>query len=166
MRSFQPCLVEQERGVGEVRVLAALDRALGHRLGRALADRLEDRAGDAFARRGRDLGPVGVAEEGAVGGAVEVLDRTAARLGFDEFDAVVLEQRFDVVADVAERLAEFLGELVRARDPFVQGAEDANAQRVGQGLRKLLGNALWGSAGLWQGRTSVSSLGWGDSWWQ
>ena len=105
---------------------------------------------DAFAGRGRDLLPVGVAEEGALGGTVEVLDGTATGLGFDQFDAVVFEQRLDVVADVAERLAEFLGELVGARDPFLQGREDANAQRVGERLRELLGDALWGRSGLSQ----------------
>src|SRR5437868_6228317 len=134
-----------------MRVAARLDRPVGHRLRRALADRLEDRAGDSLAGRGRDFRPVGVAEEGAVGGAVEVLDRAAARLGFDEFDAVVFEERFDVVADVAEGLAEFLRELVRTRDPFVEGAEDSNPQGMRKRLRDLLGNALWGSAGLWQG---------------
>src|SRR5215218_10182419 len=33
---------------------------------------------------------------------------------------------------------------------------------MGKGLRKLLRDALWGRAGLWQRRSSVSSLGRGD----
>ena len=115
------------------------------------ADRLEDHAGDALAGRGGDLLPVLVAEEGALGGPVEVLDGTAARLGFDQFDAVELEQGFDVVADVAERLAEFLGELVGAGDAVVQRGEDAHPQRVGERLRELLGDALGGGSGLRHG---------------
>jgi len=71
------------------------------------------------------------------------VDGTPSRLRFDQFDAVVFEQRLDVVADVAKRLAKFLGELVRARDPLAEGREDADAQRVRERLRELLGDALW-----------------------
>jgi len=81
-----------------------------------------------------------------------MLDGAAARLRFHQLDAVVFEQGFDVIADVAQRLAEFLGELVGARDPFVKGAEDLDAQGMRKGLSELLRNALWGSAGLWQGK--------------
>jgi len=80
------------------------------------ANRPDDRSGDPLAGRERDLRPVLVTEEGALGGTLEMLDGAAARLGFDQFDAVEFEQCFDVVADVAERLPELLGELVGARD--------------------------------------------------
>jgi thioredoxin reductase len=139
---LEALLVEDEGRAGQVRFGAVLDRSLDQGAGGVGADRLEDHAADPLAGRGGDLRPILVAEEGALGGAIEVLDRAAARLGFDQFDAVVFEQCFDVVADVAERFAEFLGELVRARDAAVERGQDLHPQRMRERFRQLLGDSL------------------------
>ena len=62
---------------------------------------------------------------------VEVLERAAAGLGADELDRAEVVQQADVVADPPERQVELARQLVRARDPPVEHAEQSVTERVG-----------------------------------
>src|SRR4029078_2929916 len=67
-------------------------------------------------------------------GLVEVLQRAAARLRPDQFDAVVVAQHAHVVGDDAERSPQLDGESARARDTLTETLQDARAQRMSEGL--------------------------------
>jgi hypothetical protein len=67
-----------------------------------------------------------------------VLDGAPARLSFDQLDAFVVAQDFDVVANLAQAFAELIGQFLRAGDSFVEDPEDFNAQLVSEGLDKPL----------------------------
>ncbi len=82
------------------------------------------------------LRPVCVVEVRADQRAIEVLEGAADGGGAHELDRFELRQDLDVVADVPERLAQFLGELRRAGDALVEGLEDALAERVAERLHQ------------------------------
>lgn len=80
---------------------------------------------------GWQSGPLLLAEPWRHLCAVEVLKRSAARLGADKLQAVELEQDAHVVADIAQRLFERLGERARARRAvFDQVLQDLNAEAI------------------------------------
>src|SRR5262245_56161603 len=59
-----------------------------------------------------------------------MLQGAAPRLGLDQFDAAVFAQLADVVADVADPLAERLGELARAGRALVQHPHHFDPDRM------------------------------------
>jgi hypothetical protein len=91
------------------------------------------------AERCRQLGPLLVGEQRRHSSAVEVLQRAAARLGANELETVELAQDAHVVADVAQRLTERVGELAGARDAvFAQALQDPEAEAMGEGFGEPL----------------------------
>jgi hypothetical protein len=60
-----------------------------------------------------------------------VLDGAAAALLVDQFDQAELLQLADVVADVADRLAQLVGDLLRAGPALGQDRERPGPDRVG-----------------------------------
>ena len=64
-----------------------------------------------------------------------MLQRAAARLGANQLEAVELAQDAHVVADIAQRLTERVGELTRAGHAvFVQALEDPEPEPMRQGF--------------------------------
>jgi hypothetical protein len=108
-------------------------------LGRRFSD-LREGAGEGFVTEaGRQPRPLLLAETRGDRRTVEVLKRPAARLGADELEAVEFAQDAHVVADIAERLPERIGELARARIAGVrQALQDPHAQAVREGFGEPL----------------------------
>ncbi len=68
-----------------------------------------------------------------------MLKRPAVRLGADQLEAVELAQDAHVVADIAERLPERVGELARARVAgFRQALQDPHAEPMREGFGEPL----------------------------
>ena len=101
-------LVELERRARDDD-LRVLEHAGVGRLGEIAHEVLDRLARELATQAGRQRPPLILVEVRARGGAIEVLEGAAPRLGAYEFDAVVVAQHSNVVADDPERSAELHG---------------------------------------------------------
>jgi hypothetical protein len=65
-----------------------------------------------------------------------VLDRPASRLGARQLDQADPGEESHVVADVAQRGVDLVGDLAGARNTVLEEAQDLDAKRVGEALDK------------------------------
>src|SRR3954454_21068606 len=126
-------LVELRLGAREVRVgpREATGGSCCRDRGADIAERRADHG--VLDGRGR-AGPRVVRDLRPAYGLVVVLDRTASRRALDELDETKSCELADVVADVAERRLELVGELTGAGGALVERRQDLDPQRMRQRL--------------------------------
>jgi hypothetical protein len=71
-----------------------------------------------------------------------MLDRTATRLGCSQFDQVVVEEDFDVIADLAQPLDKLFRKVARTPRFVVHVGEDSDPQGMAQPLNEPLAQGL------------------------
>src|SRR5215210_1332488 len=118
-----PALLVEHHGVpADVHVLAVEATSLGCAT-EVLGDLAEYAVRQRAPERRRQLRPVVAADLWQLERLVVVLDRSAARLGAHQLDHFQVSQEAHVVADVAQRLPELVGELARAGHLLVEQRE-------------------------------------------
>src|SRR4051794_6521785 len=129
--------VQQEGGAAQVHVVAVESTGLGG-APQVVRDLAERRVRQRAPQCRRQLDPVVVADQRRLERFVVVLDRAAPWLGAYELDHVQIREEPHVVADVAQRLVQLVGELARTGDLLVEQRQHSHSQRVRERLHDPL----------------------------
>jgi hypothetical protein len=114
-----------------VAVGAGVEGAGAERLGGVGEQQLQRPGGEGLALGRAQLLLVGAAQLRPRDRPVEVRDGATPALFVDQLDQAELLQLADVVTDVADRLAQLVGDLLRAGAPFGQDRERLGSDGVG-----------------------------------
>jgi hypothetical protein len=126
--------VEPQRRAAEVPILAPVEDAGGKR-GRRIGHQRFDHVSREGAADGRvELLPIGVVDHRSLRRFVEMGDRAAHVFLFHDLDQAQALELPHVVADVAERDVDLLGDFLRTGDPFGEDRQRLDSDRVAQGL--------------------------------
>src|SRR3954467_1632532 len=138
LRQLIPRLLVEGQGDATDMDVLAVEAAFLRRAFEVTRDLTQRGVGERASQGGGELCPVVVADERRLERLVVVLDRAAPGLRAHQLDHVEVGQEAHVVADVAERLVELLGEFAGTGHLLVEQREHSDPERVREGLHDPL----------------------------